>query len=174
MTTKPKLGPVTSKIKWRDFFESDYLASWDIDKDTLVTIKGFKYEEVTGEKGRKDRCLVAYFEGIDKGMIVNVTNSKTISTLLNSIYPVDWVGKQIVIYVDANVQMKGEKVGGLRVRPFIPDNSEVGKLRALIREAIPAYNGLDKAEIVAKLKEQAENGTETVATLTAALKKLNS
>lgn len=171
---KPKLGVVDAKIKWRDFFDTDYIASWDIDQDTTVTISRFKYEEVTGEKGRKDKCLVAYFKEFDKGMIVNVTNSKTISTLLNSIYPIDWVGKEIVLYVDNNVQMKGEKTSGLRVRQYLPETGKLAQLRAAIRKAIPAYNGIDKAELLEQLKAQHENGTETEATLTAALKKLNS
>lgn len=126
MKTKPKLGPVNNRTKWRDYFDSDYLASWDIDTDTVVTFTGFKYEEVTGEKGRKDKCLVAYFKEFEKGMILNVTNSKTISTLHDSIYPIDWIGKQITLYVDHNVQMKGETTSGLRVRPAIPVKPRIG------------------------------------------------
>lgn len=126
MKAKPKLGPVENRAKWRDFFDSDYLASWDIDKDTVVTFSGFKYEEVTGEKGRKDKCLVAYFKEFEKGMILNVTNSKTISTLHESIYPIDWIGKQITLYVDHNVQMKGETTSGLRVRPVLPIKPRIG------------------------------------------------
>lgn len=144
MKAKPKLGPVQNKTKWRDFFDSDYLASWDIDADTVVTFTAFKYEEVTGEKGRKDKCLVAYFKEFDKGMILNVTNSKTISTIHESIYPIDWIGKQITLYVDHNVQMKGETTSGLRVRPVLPVKPRIGADRfAKMVDAIKA-NKYDK------------------------------
>lgn len=129
MKAKPKLGPVNGRTKWRDYFESDYLASWDIDTDTVVTFTAFKYEEVTGEKGRKDKCLVAYFKEFDKGMILNVTNSKTISTVHESIYPIDWIGKQVTLYVDHNVQMKGETTSGLRIRPVLPIKPRIGDER---------------------------------------------
>ena len=129
MKAKPKLGPVQGRTKWRDYFDSDYLASWDIDTDTTVTFKAFKYEEVTGEKGRKDKCLVAYFKEFEKGMILNVTNSKTISKLHDSIFPMDWMGKQVTLFVDHNVQMKGETTSGLRVRPVLPVKPRIGEDR---------------------------------------------
>ena len=130
MKDKPKLGDIKTAIKWRDFFESEYLASWDLDGDTVVAFSKFRYEEVTGEKGRKDKCLVAYFEDYDKGMIVNVTNSKTISQLLGSIYPIDWIGKKITLFVDDNVKSKGgEIVSGIRVRPTIPVKARIGEPR---------------------------------------------
>lgn len=140
MKQKPKLGDVTAPIKWRDFFDSDYLASWDLDGDTVVEFEKFRYEEVTGEKGRKDKCLVAYFKGYDKGMIVNVTNSKTISQLHESIYPIDWIGKEITLFVDDNVKSKGgEIVSGIRVRPTIPVKARIGEPRfSKMVEAIKA------------------------------------
>lgn len=121
---KPNLGEVKPGHKWRDYFDTNYLASWDIDKDTIVTISKVKYEEVTGEKGRTDKCLVAYFDGIENGMIVNVTNSKTIQKLYNEPDPAKWVGKKITLFVDPNVSIKGEKVGGLRIRPILPKNGK--------------------------------------------------
>lgn len=118
--SKPQLGEVKPGYKWRDFFETNYLASWDLDGDTTVTITKAMYEEVTGEKGRVDRCLVIYFSEFENGMIVNVTNSKTIQQIYNEKEPAKWAGKKITLYVDPNVSIKGEKVGGIRIRPVAP------------------------------------------------------
>ena len=56
-------------------------------------------------------------------MIVNTTNAKTISDLHKTNKPVEWVGKSIILYADDNVKMKGETVGGIRVRKVLPQTT---------------------------------------------------
>lgn len=127
--SKPQLGEVKPGYKWRDFFETNYLASWDLEGDTTVTIVRAMYEEVTGEKGRKDKCLVLYFKDYENGMIVNVTNSKTIQRIHSEKEPAKWIGKKITLFVDPNVTIKGEKVGGIRIRPVVPKKNALPAAR---------------------------------------------
>lgn len=178
-TTKvqaPRLGEIKGAWKWRQFFEYDYLSAYDIDnQDLIVTIKNAKYEEVTGEKGRKDKCIVLYFNEIDKGMVMNVTNSKRITVIYNTPVVEKWYGKRIQLYAE-QTSLKGEPIMGLRVREFEPKDktaSELGFLNTQIRKALGDYDGLGKEEIKAFLRKcQQEKKTsanlyrETISALT--------
>ncbi len=158
--SKPQLGEVKPGYKWRDFFDTNYLASWDIEGDTTVTIVKAMYEEVTGEKGRKDKCLVIYFDEFENGMIVNVTNSKTIQKMYNELQPAKWIGKKITLYVDPNVSIKGEKVGGLRIRPVPPMKTKLNAdrfhkmLQAIEAGQFDKLEALERFELTADQHKQ--------------------
>ena len=147
---KPKLGLIKGKWKWRQFFDYDYLSAYDIDdQELIVTIKSAKYEEVTGEKGRKDKCIVLYFQEIDKGMVMNVTNSKRITLLYNTPVVEQWYGKRIQLYAE-QTSLKGEPIMGLRVREFVPKDAaatELGFLNQQVRKALQDYDGIGKDKI---------------------------
>lgn len=117
-----KKGIIKEAHSWRKFFENTHLSYYDLtDGDTVVTIKEMRYETITGPGGRKDDCLVMVFTDEDMlPMVVNTTNAKTISDLHKTNKPVEWVGKSIILYADDNVKMKGETVGGIRVRKVMP------------------------------------------------------
>jgi len=117
-----KKGIITEAHSWRKFFENTHLSYYDLtDGDTVVTIKEMRYETITGPGGRKDDCLVMVFTDAEMlPMIVNTTNAKTISDLHNTNKPIEWVGKSIILYPEDSVKMKGETVGGIRVRKVLP------------------------------------------------------
>jgi hypothetical protein len=122
---EPKKGKITEPLPWGAFFDSDYLASRVVTEDTTVTIEEMRYEEVVGDKGRKDSCLVAAFVEDVKPMVVNATNSKTIQALYKTAIVTEWVGKKITIYTDPTIKSKsGEVVGGLRIRPIVPKTTK--------------------------------------------------
>jgi hypothetical protein len=58
---------------------------------------------------------VAYFIGGKKGMILNKTNCKIITKVLDTPYIDNWVGKSIIIYA-AKVKAFGDMVEALRVK----------------------------------------------------------
>lgn len=119
---QPKRGVITQPLPWRRFFDNKYLSSHDLTEGLTLKIKEMRYEEVKGEKGRTDECLIAVFENEDVlPMIINTTNSKRISEMYNTKLPVEWVGKYITVFVDPAVKNpNGEVVGGLRIRPTVP------------------------------------------------------
>lgn len=166
---------MANKTHYKKLFNPDYLGAYSLDpgQELILTIKTVVSEKVKNADGREDDCMVAKFTENVKPMILNKTNAKTIAAVFQSPYIEDWAGKQIQVYAD-KVKAFGSVVEALRVRPFYPKNTKLEKLRTEIRKAIPAYNGTDKAELLEQLKAQHDNGTETEATLSAALKKLNS
>jgi hypothetical protein len=49
-------------------------------------------------------------------MVLNSTNIQLMAKACGSDDTDDWIGKQIIVYVDENVSFGGELVGGLRIR----------------------------------------------------------
>jgi len=100
-------------MKARQFVGS-YLKKEDLQGQTpVVTIRGAKAEDFEGE-GKK---CVLYFDGSDKGLTLNLINTNAIVDILGTDETDDWVGKQIMLYVDENVMYMGKRTGGIRVGP---------------------------------------------------------
>lgn len=96
---------------WRDSIPSKWLKASDLDgKPRLVTIKKFSVEKV-GD----DQRPVVWFSEEEKGLGLNITNGKTIESILGSADPAKWVGRKIVIY-PTETDFKGERVDCIRVR----------------------------------------------------------
>lgn len=154
--------------------EYQYLGAYSIEdgKDLILTIKSAAKEEVKNEDGKADKCLVLYFKEVEKGMVVNATNAKRIEGLYKTGIVTEWVGKRIGLYVE-NVKAWGKVVPALRVREKAPSSDAELKIRALkaeIRAALTAYEGDDKADIVAMLKEKEQAGELTADLLRNTLK----
>lgn len=98
---------------------SPWLAAEDIDGlgDVKVTIaKVRKHEDVEFEQGRKVK--VAYslqFDGKQRELVLNATNRKAVMAMFGTV-TTGWLGKQITLYVDPNVKLKGQTVKGIRIR----------------------------------------------------------
>ena len=101
---------------WKKLTNPDYIGAYDFlpNEERIVTIKDVKREIVTGTEGKKDECTVVHFtEG--KPMILNATNSKSITKLTESPYIEQWVGHSFKLYV-AKVKAFGEMHDALRIR----------------------------------------------------------
>lgn len=147
-----------TKTHWKEYFDYTYLGAYSLDdgKDKTLTIKSHKVEEVKGENGRGEDCLVIYFQEEEKGMIMNRTNCRTIETLYRSPYPVDWYGKRITLFVD-QVRAFGKVTDALRIRPAVPKSAEADKKSALKKRVFAAwkkYEGEDKDSIMEQLKKR--------------------
>jgi len=97
-----------------EYFPSKFLKADDVKAETAVTISELKEEKV-GE----DTKPVIYFEEVDKGLVLNKTNSLKIAKVLGSDKPIDWPGKKVVLCT-ALVTYKSEEVPAIRVKEFIP------------------------------------------------------
>lgn len=116
-----------SKTHYRKVFKSDHLGIADLEdlietKQRLVfTIKEVKQEYNVSVAGRKGNHNIAYFKEDIKPLILNATNSKIVKGFNNnSPFVEDWNNTLIELYIDPNVKMKGEIVGGVRVKPNQP------------------------------------------------------
>lgn len=115
-------------IHYRQNRKSDYFGSVEVEQlemqgqKCLVTIAKVEYKENLTVNGvKKDKAIILTFT--DKALkpwIANATNCIILQKLTGKKDALEWVGATIELYVDTNVKMKGETVGGVRVRPILP------------------------------------------------------
>ena len=119
---------------------SDYIGAWDFEQgqEIVLTIDRVSREQVAGEDGKKQNCLVAHFKEKVKPMIINATNAKTITKVYKTPYIEEWSGRAIKIYV-AQVKAFGDYVDALRIRPEIPAVKKVSLVCADCGKTIQPY-----------------------------------
>lgn len=92
-------------------FPSKYLKAADLDgRDIRVIMDRVEMEDVGGG----DQKPVLYFQGKDKGLVLNVTNGNTIASVFGD-ETASWRGEQIMLY-EAMVEFKGKMGPAIRVR----------------------------------------------------------
>ena len=123
-----------------DAFPSKYLKAGDLPEEgsQTVTIEKIGLEEVGRDKQTKP---VIYFEELDRGLVCNKTNARTIARSLGSEDFDDWNGRKIALY-RADVDFQGEMVEAIRVKlPKAPASKPLRKATS-----VPAGDG-DEDEI---------------------------
>jgi len=118
---------MTTKTHYRKAFNSPYLSSADIVEPTVLTVHHVSLEPDQTKK-TKDVFNTAHFVEKEirpgeklKPMILNASNSKTMSSIAGSAFIDDWQNVRITIYVDSNVRFGKETVEGLRISPHAPE-----------------------------------------------------
>jgi hypothetical protein len=115
-----------NKTHYRKVFKSDHLGSADLEemieegKPLIFTIKEAKQEFKTKVAGKLIDANIVYFQENIKPLVVNATNGKVITKFAESPFVEDWKNISIELYIDKNVRMKGEVVGGVRVKEIAP------------------------------------------------------
>jgi hypothetical protein len=91
-------------------FPSNYLKAADLaGRRALVTISHVKMEDI-GD----DHKPVLYFQGKEKGMVLNRTNANMIAEITNEEETERWAGKAIVLF-STKVDFQGRRVDAIRV-----------------------------------------------------------
>jgi len=101
-------------MKISEMLPSKYIKQSDVPEPVLVTIKKLTTADVSQNQSG-DMKWVAVFAELDKPMVLNSTNLKRIAKAHGDDSD-GWIGKQMVVYVDEDVEFGGEVVGGLRLR----------------------------------------------------------
>lgn len=117
-----------NKTHYRKVFKSDHLGVADLEdfieegnKRLVFTIAHVKQEIGVPVAGRKGNYNIAYFKESIKPLVLNATNSKVVKSFNGgSPFVEDWNDTLIQLYIDKNVKMKGEVVGGLRISKVQP------------------------------------------------------
>lgn len=91
-------------------FPSKYLKASDL-QGRNVTVKMGRVDQ---EKIGDDTKLILYFQGKDKGMVLNKTNANNIASIHGG-ETEDWFGKDITL-VEAMVDYQGKSVPAIRIR----------------------------------------------------------
>lgn len=112
---------------WKKLTNPDYLGAYALQpgQELIVTIKSVANEVVTGTDGKKETCSVMHFMEDIKPLVLNATNSKTITKLLKTPYIEQWRGRKIQLYVENGIKAFGDIVDAIRVRPFLPVDKEL-------------------------------------------------
>ena len=95
-----------------DIYGGEFLKQEHISKPTTLTIT--ETGMATFEDGKQQ--IVLHFRGTEKVLGLNATNANFCADTFQSPDSDVWIGKQIEVYVDPNVMMKGKRVGGVRIR----------------------------------------------------------
>tara|TARA_R110000868_G_scaffold407530_1_gene689079 strand:- start:328 stop:714 length:387 start_codon:yes stop_codon:yes gene_type:complete len=103
-------------MKTSQMTSSKYLKQDDVGDGKLVTIKGFKRENVAPEGEDQEMKYLMLFNELDKPLVLNATNIQLAERACGSDDTDDWIGKSLVLFVDPNVSFGGKIVGGIRVR----------------------------------------------------------
>jgi hypothetical protein len=147
-----------NKTHYRKVFKSDHLGVADLEeyieekRPLIFTIKEVKQEFNVSIAGRKGNHNIAYFIDGIKPLVLNATNSKIVKSFnKNSPFVEDWKMTKIELYIDYNVKMKGEVVGGVRIKAVQPKDKvkpnfteanfeKAKKANATIEQIKKAYN----------------------------------
>lgn len=116
-----------SKTHYRKVMKSDHLGIADLEdlieekKPLVFTIKEVKQEYNVAVAGKKGNFNIAYFAEQIKPLVLNSTNAKVVKSFANnSPFVEDWKNIRVELYIDENVKMKGEVVGGVRIKQVQP------------------------------------------------------
>jgi hypothetical protein len=99
-----------------EMIESKYLKQSDVDEDRVVTVVKVGKANVAKEGEEPEYKWLIRFKEFNKPMVLNSTNIKRLAKACASDDTDEWVEKQVVLYVDPDVEFAGNVVGGLRVR----------------------------------------------------------
>ena len=145
---------------YRNAYKSDHLGRVDLEEfyekglKTEFTIKEVKQYVVdpmvkgTGIKvaGKMITANIAFFKEAIKPWVINSGNADIIRTLAGSILVENWKNIRVELYVDKEAKLKGQVVGGIRVR-----NRKIEIVKQIMR---PEHKAWGKLVIQTK-----ENGT---------------
>ena len=137
------------KTHWKKLINPNYIGVYSLKngEDMDVTIEKVVREQVVSTGGKKEECTVAYLIG-QKPLILNRTNSKTITKLFNSPYIEDWVGKKITLF-SSTTKLAGEIVECLRIRDIAP---KLPELKANTKEFDKCKEGIKNGYTIAQIK----------------------
>ena len=111
-------------MRTTDLFPSRYVKAGDLDAGPqTMAIRELAVEEIGQGKDRQDKPVL-HFHNRDKGLVLNVTNMRTIEDAYGTETD-DWLGKSIELF-STKVPFKGDLVDGVRVR--VPKEASADEL----------------------------------------------
>ena len=93
-----------------------YLKKEDLSDPIDTELLWVKEEKVTTPGKDTTTRLVAYFEGLSKGLVLNTANCETLAEITGTDDPNEWKDIGLQLYVDPDVKYGGKKIGGIRIR----------------------------------------------------------
>lgn len=104
-------------MKASNFIGGDYLKSEHIGETRpVVTVARYTIEKGQDQSGHRWERPCLWFQGKERGLLMNATNLNACVAAWGDEMDA-WIGRQLTLYVDPNVQYQGKTVPGLRVLP---------------------------------------------------------
>lgn len=97
-------------INVNDAFPSNYLKASDLQGRPLT----LSMERIGYEQLGDDNKLVLYFQGKEKGLVLNKTNANNIAAIYGPETD-NWIGKEVTL-VEAMVDFQGRSTPAIRIR----------------------------------------------------------
>lgn len=129
------------KQHYRNVFKSDHLSIYDLEDfeekgvNLVFTVREVKQEINVQVAGRKGNFNIAYFEENIKPLVLNAVNGKQIAEFTKSGFVQDWINVPIELYVKRDVKLKGEIVGGIRIKSTQPTLLTEEQVKGIIEAA---------------------------------------
>lgn len=123
------------KHHYRNVYKSDHLGVADLEElkeqghDLVFVIREVKQEINKSVAGKKGNFNIAYFTDSNiKPWVLNAGNAKVVKTFsATDAFVESWKNIPVRLYIDSNVKMKGEIVGGVKIDPIQPKVGEKQK-----------------------------------------------
>jgi len=93
-----------------------YLKKEDVPSPVNTSILWTKEEEVTAPGKGTEKRLVLYFDGVKKGLVLNMANAEALAEITGTDDYEKWADTRVQLYVDPDVTYGGKKIGGIRIR----------------------------------------------------------
>ena len=153
----------TKKHHYRAIAKSDHLGVADLEdfieekRPLIFTIKNVKQEMGATVAGKKGNFNIAYFVESIKPLVLNQTNAKIIRGFTTSAFVEDWNNVKIELYIDENVKMKGDLVGGVRIRLTQPKEKIKPEFSELLFDKAKKANAtIEKIKLTYNVTEEIE------------------
>lgn len=134
-------------MRTADAYPSKYITAEELENDLTLTIKNVVMETLKDKTGKEQEKPVAYFQGEEKGIVLNKTNWASI-VKQHGDESDDWTGKQITIFA-MDVEAFGEMVSSIRIRPARKGGA-TSRLAAVPADDLPGDEDVTLFWIVAK------------------------
>jgi hypothetical protein len=105
---------------YKAYSDSAYLKKEDFPTPEVLTITEVRDKEVTAPGKEPKHKIILYFHRQDKGLVLNQANGDALFELTGYDDPEKWLGTHVEAYCDRNVEYRGQKVGGVRLRKPAP------------------------------------------------------
>jgi hypothetical protein len=122
-------------MKTNEVFPSRWLKAEDLETDLTVTIRQIKLEKFEQQGKPDEQKPAAYFDELDKALILNKTNWKTLVDLTGDDESDNWTGTRITLTI-VDVDAFGDIVHAIRIKkPEVDHKTLVDRFQKLYEKA---------------------------------------
>ena len=122
-------------MKTSEVFPSRWLKAEDLEQDTTVTIRQVKLEKFEQQGKPDEQKPAAYFDELDKALILNKTNWKTLVEITGEDESDNWTKTRITLTI-VDVDAFGDIVHAIRIKkPEVDHKVLVERFKALYEKA---------------------------------------